>query len=57
MQGRYIKDTANKLFTELSKENKLRGLEKEVFIRRLAYYMGEVNALRPFREGSGRTAR
>jgi len=57
VQGIYIKDTANKLFTELSSENKLRGLEKEVFIRRLAYYMGEVNALHPFREGNGRTAR
>jgi cell filamentation protein len=27
------------------------------FIKRLAYYMGEVNALHPFREGNGRTSR
>jgi cell filamentation protein len=27
------------------------------FIEKLAYYMGEVNAFHPFREGNGRTCR
>jgi cell filamentation protein len=43
----------------LSKGNSifLLGLNKSKFIERMAYYMGEINALHPFREGNGRTAR
>ena len=41
----------------LKKENYLQGLDKINFIERMAYYMGEVNALHPFREGNGRTSR
>jgi cell filamentation protein len=33
------------------------GLDKSEFIEKMAYYMGEINALHPFREGNGRTAR
>jgi cell filamentation protein len=33
------------------------GLDKQKFVERMAYYMGEINALHPFREGNGRTAR
>ena len=57
VQGIYIKDTANRIQTHLYKENKLRGLDKDVFTKRLAYYMGEMNALHPFREGNGRATR
>ena len=32
-------------------------MEKPVFISRMAYYIGEINALHPFREGNGRTSR
>jgi cell filamentation protein len=39
------------------KENSLQGLKKLKFIEKLAYYMGEVNALHPFREGNGRACR
>ena len=35
----------------------LRGLDRDVFTGRLAYYLGEVNALHPFREGNGRAKR
>jgi len=48
---------AENIFGKLRDEKWLRGLEKEDFIKRLAYYMGEVNALHPFREGNGRTQR
>jgi cell filamentation protein len=45
-------DSRRRLYDE-----RLRGLEREIFIKRLAYFMGEVNALHPFREGNGRTNR
>jgi fido (protein-threonine AMPylation protein) len=32
-------------------------LVTDAFVRRLAYYLGEVNALHPFREGNGRAQR
>jgi len=41
----------------LEKEIILCGLSKLNFIERMAYYMGEINALHPFREGNGRTSR
>lgn len=45
------------MFGELGDENFLRGLTRDAFIERLAYYLSEVNALHPFREGNGRTQR
>jgi cell filamentation protein len=42
---------------ELAAESYLRGLPRGQFIARLAYYLGEVNAVHPFREGNGRTQR
>lgn len=56
-KGEYINDIATQLFAKLAEENKLRGLEKAAFAERLAYYMSEVNALHPFREGNGRATR
>lgn len=41
----------------LAAENFLRGLSPEKFSERAAYYMGEINAIHPFREGNGRTQR
>ena len=32
-------------------------LGRDAFVGRLAYYLGEVNALHPFREGNGRAQR
>ncbi|MCL2220175.1 MAG: Fic family protein, partial [Chitinispirillia bacterium] len=45
------------IMKNLQKENALCGLGKSKFIERMAYYMGEINALHPFREGNGRTCR
>jgi len=56
-RGQYIKENANKITENLLKENFLKGLEKVKFIERMAFYMGEVNALHPFRDGNGRSLR
>lgn len=41
----------------ISAENFLRCTEPDTFVARLAYYMGEINAAHPFREGNGRVQR
>ena len=46
-----------KKFSELRSENCLRNLSGDAFIPRLAYYMSEINAAHPFREGNGRVQR
>jgi cell filamentation protein len=53
----YIETSAAEIFRTLRGENFLRGLERHAFIERLTYYLGEVNAAHPFREGNGRTQR
>jgi cell filamentation protein len=45
------------LFAKLRRENQLRGLSKEAFAGRAAFYLGELNAIHPFREGNGRSQR
>jgi len=35
----------------------LKDLDAEAFARRAGYYLGELNAIHPFREGNGRTQR
>ena len=56
-RGQYIEENAKTIMGNLQKEKTLCGLNKSKFIERMAYYMGEVNALHPFREGNGRTSR
>ena len=53
----YIDSAAAVIFGELHDEDCLRGLRRDAFVGRLAHYLGEVNALHPFREGNGRTQR
>ena len=55
--GQHIESFASDIHRQLKAENYLRGLEKNQFINRVAFYMGEINALHPFREGNGRTQR
>ena len=52
-----IQEQADLLFGKLKKESYLEGLEEETFVKRLAYYFSEINALHPFREGNGRSQR
>jgi cell filamentation protein len=53
----YIDSSAAVIFRGLRDEDCLRGLRRDAFVGRLAYYLGEVNALHPFREGNGRAQR
>lgn len=53
----YIETAAAGIFRSLRDENFLRGLDREAFVGRLTYYLGEVNAVHPFREGNGRSQR
>lgn len=53
----YIDIEAERIFLELRKENYLIGIPKSNICHKLAYYLGEINVLHPFREGNGRTQR
>ena len=55
--GYRIVPQAEKLFTQLKNEQFLKKTEPDKIAGRLAYYMGEINAIHPFREGNGRTQR
>lgn len=53
----YIESSSAGIVRALGNENFLRSLERGAFIDRLTFYLGEVNAVHPFREGNGRTQR
>lgn len=52
-----IENYGAQIFRELAKEGYLRDLSADQFAERAAHYLGELNALHPFREGNGRTTR
>lgn len=52
-----IESEADRIFTELKNEKYLQNLNVAGFSKRLAYYLSEINALHPFREGNGRAQR
>ena len=56
-RGEHIDQEARRIFGALASENKLRSLPDYLFVERLAYYVSEINALHPFREGNGRVLR
>ena len=43
--------------SKLLNESLLKGLAAPMFAQRAAFYIGEINAIHPFREGNGRTQR
>jgi len=46
------------IFEKLQRENYLHDIRTQgELAKRLAYYMGEINAIHPFREGNGRCQR
>jgi cell filamentation protein len=53
----YIESSAADIFRALHGERHLHGLPRDASTERLAYYLGEVNAIHPFREGNGRAQR
>lgn len=52
-----IESGAVTIFNQLAGEQNLAGLPPDRFSERTAYYLGELNALHPFREGNGRAQR
>lgn len=46
-----------RLLADLTREDRLQGLEREQFVEQLTYYYAEINAVHPFREGNGRAQR
>ena len=52
-----IENQSKIIFGELKKEKYLRNLGVKQFTERLAYYLSEINAIHPFREGTGRAER
>lgn len=53
----HIGNAAAPIFKQLVEEKYLAGLNPTAFSDRAAYYLGELNALHPFREGNGRAQR
>lgn len=53
----YIDTELRKLLEKLHKSNLLKNDTRAELIKDLAYYLAELNALHPFREGNGRTIR
>ena len=53
----YLPSQAEAVFGAIRRENWLKGLDHESFVKRIAYHFSELNALHPFREGNGRAQR
>lgn len=53
----HIESYGTEIFSALADERHLVSLDRDDFVDRLAHYLGEVNALHPFREGNGRAQR
>jgi fido (protein-threonine AMPylation protein) len=53
----YLETAGAQIFAQLTREQNLAGLGPDAFADRAAYFLGELNALHPFREGNGRVQR
>ncbi len=53
----YIKSYSDELFKNLKKEHYIINKNIDETANRLSYYMSEINAIHPFREGNGRSNR
>lgn len=54
---RFIDQEGARLTADLARERWLVGLSADRFAERMAWYMGELNVLHPFRDGNGRALR
>lgn len=52
---RYLVPSLDKLASQLKAQGQLRGLATDEFAMHAGHYLGEINAIHPFREGNGRT--
>ncbi|MBZ7987959.1 Fic/DOC family protein [Campylobacter canadensis] len=56
--GQFIPNEANRMFSNLKKQNYFKNCKNiDELAKNLAEFMGDLNALHPFREGNGRTQR
>jgi cell filamentation protein len=53
----FVEPALNDLLQKLSAENYLQAVDPKVFASRAGFFLGEINAAHPFREGNGRTQR
>ncbi len=53
----YIESGSKPVFDQLKEENYLVGTPPDNICDKLAYYLGEINVVHPFREGNGRAQR
>jgi len=53
----YIASSLETIFGQLRGENHLQNLDADRFATRAGHYLGEINAVHPFREGNGRAQR
>lgn len=53
----FIEMQADEIFKQLKDDDYLADLPRDMFIKKIAYYFSEINALHPFREGNGRSQR
>lgn len=53
----FIVGALDDTFAALARERYLAGQNLDAFAARAAYYLGEINAIHPFREGNGRAQR
>lgn len=53
----FIESQMNEIMDKLKRENYLEDLPKEKLALKLAFFLGEINAIHPFREGNGRCQR
>jgi cell filamentation protein len=53
----FMEENLRNTLAKLAAENYLKGMDSVAFASHGAYYLGELNAIHPFREGNGRTQR
>ena len=53
----FIERTLTALLQKVSAEGYLQGTDPDSFVRRAGFFLSEINAVHPFREGNGRTQR
>jgi cell filamentation protein len=55
--GPFLEPALQRMLEDLASENYLLDLDAASFATRAGYFLGELNAAHPFREGNGRTQR
>ncbi len=53
----FVEQALHNVLRGLPDEHYLRGFDPDRFARRAAFYLGEINAIHPFRDGNGRAQR